>query len=715
MPLSFLQESSPHANSEEPVARPVLEPDGLPTSGVCFPLLKKLLIKLQALVTDELLNARHLEGKIVEYAGFYLDATKRVPQSLFDSTGVDNGKNPDTPNSPASTTGQPNKSLHKLTYYILFRVFPEIKYLAKGTKNYTKPHRVDRFNDLWKEVNEIRLAAWKDTALGITIRRIAKNGEEEPFPAQKLRIEVTSAVDATNYHHTINSHTYSYSSGINSDKTKIAVGLAAAINQSGEPVLASAKGNHYFVVANVAGTAFTNQVDPQLLLTSIDPNPVIPTSSVSPPVKASDNTDKRLYLERGTVIHHLFVAETFDADGSSNVPLHYYLLSNSETPYFEQWLTRRKSIPFWAHTRQPNADGVLENLELPPRPTSGFTKLAITPTDTNFFYNIGLSKENFNRYARIVSAGVAPANAPTPPAGTRYFWVNISGFKTVKDYVTVRDKTTQDVINNILSGSNLARESGGDIRINGDKHRNHFLFKENTTEPYFPNYKNKENFDRTQIQKEVKTNRYYVEVLKDTFTSLARVDVPVTANVTLNDLINPTRRFPIYGSNSGDIFIEWPGANVATTHMNELPDFSSLTLGMGIDVGHTAATDEDLNEFLSNATTKWGSLTQAQKNIMYSMIGVKDQADLDKRAAIFIANRPLFDSLDENLGAKNFPLMVVAMDDIIKTKYSKQQRNNLKTATPKLVFEDSDEFLSINNLNVYELYAMLTLTWNLTG
>lgn len=60
-----------------------------------------------------------LEGKILEYAGFYLDSNDDLQ---WDSTSPDRGNEVDLPNNPVSTIGQPNKSIDKLTFLIMFNL-----------------------------------------------------------------------------------------------------------------------------------------------------------------------------------------------------------------------------------------------------------------------------------------------------------------------------------------------------------------------------------------------------------------------------------------------------------------------------------------------------------------------------------------------------------------------------------------------------------------
>ena len=78
-----------------------------------------------------------------------------------------------------------NRDWHKLTYYMLFRLFFKV--------DFTKSELQARFNEWWTDINEIRLAVWNEPILNTpTIKRLCKNGEEEVYTSQEPPVSATS-------------------------------------------------------------------------------------------------------------------------------------------------------------------------------------------------------------------------------------------------------------------------------------------------------------------------------------------------------------------------------------------------------------------------------------------------------------------------------------------------------------------------------------------
>ena len=105
------------AKSSNPL---LLDPDSVP--GDFDPALADLLWKVK-------LGGIPLMGKIAEYAGFYLKGT----DVLWDKTS-NNGNEPDKPQLPIATANkQPNKSLDKLTFLLMFILPYKTKTVPPGT------------------------------------------------------------------------------------------------------------------------------------------------------------------------------------------------------------------------------------------------------------------------------------------------------------------------------------------------------------------------------------------------------------------------------------------------------------------------------------------------------------------------------------------------------------------------------------------------------
>lgn len=122
--------------------------------------------KLKSLL-EEIKNSSSciLEGKIAEYAGFYFDNDNNIQ---FDNSTLDNGLNIDVDEDAdegytISTSNQPNKSLEKLSFMIMFRIpfryYVELSFFYKSSGKKYSPKSEDfrRTSDSLKTIKKVQV------------------------------------------------------------------------------------------------------------------------------------------------------------------------------------------------------------------------------------------------------------------------------------------------------------------------------------------------------------------------------------------------------------------------------------------------------------------------------------------------------------------------------------------------------------------------------
>lgn len=588
----------------------VIDINQLPTAPNAYVLLADLLEKIN------LINPTLLSGKIAEFAGF-----------------------------PTDTFIGP-VDWNKLTYFILFKTFPqvprEVISALTSDNNYTDTripasdpqitHRKTRFEEWFNEINAIRWAVRND-GLVSTIKRITREGEEE------------------------------YST---------------------------------------------------------------PTSATTPVIEADQYRTLEQYQAFELNMHPLFISENFDENGVTEIPIHLYMLCNAETPYFSQWLRKRKSIPFWALTYAYD-DDTHNPVAVPPRPLTGtYTDVSVRLNNANErsrLYYGHRDYNNFNRYPRITAVVNPQTNS-----------VTVRGFQEERVYVSLFDTANNNLISPI-AGIALKYPSDDSPAFVQPKGQNKLILhiENSLTEKYFPDYKAKENFleDWVYLENSNGVRRNFVKILRDTFTTNdVTISIPAGSTVTLADLIN----YPIIGSGTGSdksFSIQFPvhptNSNLQTT-TNDLYSAnrnqshntrSGLTLGFGIDMqnGITAnATGQQiLNNFLTAASQEWANFTNTERNAIYSIRGLVTSGNYPEKciqandsASIWFENRILFDRIDMNLGANfNFSTMITAGTPFLNENYLNKAVNLLRNGAHNVKLTA--------DLNAIEKYVVVTLMWNLPG